>query len=699
MKQESFTSVFSKIFIFLSVVIFVFATFLIYSQIRLHSDILFLNELYRDIFLNNGNWSDWKLTPAPAYFPDMALYFIGSYIFEFAEQRIMFVLFLQAVLLLTTLIWLLKHLERSVSSNGIVAIILILTFVTLVIVKSDMWFYFNTANNHYSTLLLSLFLLGLILKFLSNTSYVLGLSIVLVGIIAKISSATFLIEFLFPALLMIGTILYMIRHDAHPEIKRKILILLLLLMSVLILGNIIEVLITFNNPMHGRTTISIDSVANSVRMFLLAIKNAFLLNNYYTFTLSVIALMSILLILVHTFSRMKLVLEYKIATYEVTLKDRLNLNRWKIDLTVIFWLYSVSISIIGSIASGGFIDLYCFRYYMFPIALSILICIVWLEKLNTKIYKLASIIFFISLAFMVIKIYSNFLEKGNVFDHNKYIDSGASKCMKEIMNKNKVHFASGISDYWMARSTSYGINHEVEIEPITNNLQPFFWMNSIGALVYPDNYKERFYNFVIIRKNEGDPFNFNSKSVGSLLPIGDNIFSCEEVGVDIWYYQGGELDSLIKNTQSVFLFKGKYSTHARFSGNMFPGTTGAVDGFSRGADSNKNQSGFLVYGPYIDLEEGSYTITLNYSSNAGEKLFNGLFEIGRFDLPHLTNKVSAYELKNGENQVLTFDVNIGKGGLKRMEMRIFYNGFGKLSVHEMSIMKNKPLNYKKSLDN
>lgn len=40
-----------------------------------HSDALYLPALYRDVFEEGGRWWGWRLTPAPYFFPDMALYF------------------------------------------------------------------------------------------------------------------------------------------------------------------------------------------------------------------------------------------------------------------------------------------------------------------------------------------------------------------------------------------------------------------------------------------------------------------------------------------------------------------------------------------------------------------------------------------------------------------------------------------------
>ncbi len=42
------------------------------------SDMLYLPALYKDVISNGGSFSDWFLTPAPYYFPDMPLYFLSN---------------------------------------------------------------------------------------------------------------------------------------------------------------------------------------------------------------------------------------------------------------------------------------------------------------------------------------------------------------------------------------------------------------------------------------------------------------------------------------------------------------------------------------------------------------------------------------------------------------------------------------------
>jgi hypothetical protein len=47
---------------------------LLVFKVNLHSDLLFLDSVAVDLFEHGGTWSNWKITPAPAYFPDMLAY-------------------------------------------------------------------------------------------------------------------------------------------------------------------------------------------------------------------------------------------------------------------------------------------------------------------------------------------------------------------------------------------------------------------------------------------------------------------------------------------------------------------------------------------------------------------------------------------------------------------------------------------------
>lgn len=71
------------------------------------SDFLYLPALYRDLVEEGGRWSGWKLTPAPYFFPDMALYFAldavtGPFVHAVlaygAAQLVLWVLVLQVLI-------------------------------------------------------------------------------------------------------------------------------------------------------------------------------------------------------------------------------------------------------------------------------------------------------------------------------------------------------------------------------------------------------------------------------------------------------------------------------------------------------------------------------------------------------------------------------------------------------------------------
>ena len=182
-----------------SFLVLILASWLLYFRIQFQSDILFLDDLATDLFLYGGAWKDWKLSIAPAYIPDIILYFFGYMIFPSIPLRIFFVTACQALILSILALWLARKIRPQLSVNATALIILMVAFSSLVASRSGMWLFFNSTNNHISSLLLSFLSLGLILVFFKRPNLITAILIVGVGSIAKSSSAIFLICFTLPA--------------------------------------------------------------------------------------------------------------------------------------------------------------------------------------------------------------------------------------------------------------------------------------------------------------------------------------------------------------------------------------------------------------------------------------------------------------------------------------------------------------------
>ncbi|MBN1207275.1 MAG: hypothetical protein JXB05_20490 [Myxococcaceae bacterium] len=78
------------------------------------ADNLYLPALYQDLFEAEGRWAGWRLTPAPYFFPDMALYFLlDALIDPFVHAALAY-----GVVQLVLLVLALRYLVRTVSPPG-----------------------------------------------------------------------------------------------------------------------------------------------------------------------------------------------------------------------------------------------------------------------------------------------------------------------------------------------------------------------------------------------------------------------------------------------------------------------------------------------------------------------------------------------------------------------------------------------------
>lgn len=115
-----------------------------------NSDTLYQPSLYRDLFEHANKLSDWRLNPAPNFFPDMALYsslmFVtnsdipwSSFLFSFIQLAVLCFLFLKLFRLLT----------HDVYELSTVSIILLFLFPLVFLIDGDFLFTFYMISNSY----------------------------------------------------------------------------------------------------------------------------------------------------------------------------------------------------------------------------------------------------------------------------------------------------------------------------------------------------------------------------------------------------------------------------------------------------------------------------------------------------------------------------------------------------------------------
>lgn len=676
---------------------------LLYFRIILHSDSLFLNALSTDLFRHHGYWSDWRLTPAPAYVPDMLLYFIGYWIMPDAVWRIFFVTACQAVILTFSCLWLARTIRPTLSVNARASIILMVAFVSLVSACSGMWFYFNACNNHFASLLFAVISLGLFLYFLERPKFFIAALIVFLGGIAKASSAVFLICFVVPVVASILIVLLVIgkKDWKNFQYKKRLIALLGLLATSQVFAWIIDKLLTYHDPLRDRVPESATAAANSFSLFLQATQNAFLLDNYLTF------IFSLLVALVFVFLIYRLFCNVQIQPENLIIKFPKSVQRdteWKLVACGFLLIVTIPLNIFGAILSGGFVDLAGYRYFMFPIALALVLALVISDRILNR-HGRSKDFFVYGIALLILLGEGNAIHKIYVFSQtnphmlashafaSKFSPSHVSErdvatCISQI-EQNGFELKAGIADYWLARGVSEQLPHKNPIMAVTNDLMPFFWMSTIGPMLRPENYPEYKYNFVVLQTpGQESSFDFTPLTVGQKLPKNYQVHFCAKAnGVQVWTYQGNELDLAVKAAQNQFLFKEKLGGSTIILGNTLPGNTGHVYGTGRVARAPKDQAGYLNYGPYVDLESGRYRVTINYSGTVHGNPKIGFVDMGRFDAPKQTVLLYKEDLKPAKSGVATAIFNIPVHGLQHIEIRTWFGGRGELVLRSIKIEK------------
>jgi hypothetical protein len=235
-----------------------------------------------------------------------------------------------------------------------------------------------------------------------------------------------------------------------------------------------------------------------------------------------------------------------------------NINQHQ-DFTFLYFMLVIPVTIIGSIFSGGFVDVFGYRYFSFPIALCLILWILVLDKesfFDGYFYALICIyILLLTIAFFSIKDFLSESGKKNLYQLYKtglYTEQEkTAECLNYLSSKG-FNLRGGVASFWNARGVSYKTRKNVFILPILNDAMPYFWMSTLGPLKHPQNYGSFYYNFSILNKaNIQDTFNFNTSTIGVLLPKPSEKIDCGDR--EIWIYKDQSLDEFIREKIKKFL--------------------------------------------------------------------------------------------------------------------------------------------------
>jgi hypothetical protein len=655
-------------------------------KVTLHSDLLFFDALTEDIFHYGGSFVDWKFPAAPAIFPDVLLYWASYFLFDSAVFRVAFVCIMQAVMLASACVYLGSVIRPMLSDSAKSLIVLSVAIVTLVSLKSNMWLFFNSTNNHIASLLCSLIGLAMLIQFARHKKYYYLIGVAVVTFLASVSTSLIALTFTIPIIVLAVIWALFFGLIGLKQVWPPVL-------AVLLGSSASAVVSAIFSPLSAaatkeRLSLSVDRIAHAISMFREAFKLSFSPDNLYTLFLSIFFIVVFIWVLVAALAQVKIQKFDKSNSISVGFKN-FNENRWIIGLSF-YWCVASIVTVLGSLVTAGFADPWGFRYFSLPICIGVLI---WILLLDTKgvlgrSYFKATISFIAVLCILVTGqtwlsfIKTNHVERQDALFYGRSIYTAEVACLKEIEDSGFL-FESGLGDYWSARGLRYRFNNEKFILPITNDGSVFFHMMGLGPLETPIKYGAGRYNFAILNKsNTQTQFNLTPETVGKLLPAPSAIHSCKNSTYEVWTYSDETLDRFVKkNINQLLIGLHRNGSFLEMDASTLPGVIGKIKDHARVANQGVDSTGFLTYGPYMRLPKGHYVLSIDYEASAdGSKWDYGVFGIPNSPPISLGEGLLPRSASGQVEHSFILDKDIG-----HFEIRTWYGGFGRLVINKVQI--------------
>lgn len=539
---------------------------LLYFQVQLQSDSLFLEDVSRNILSQGGDWENWRLTPAPAYVPDMLLYFLAFSLGPSVVMHIWFVSFVQAILLGLAMMFLTRQVQGAFRLRTQALAVGLVAAITLASAFSEVWVYFQSTNNHFASLLFGLVATGLVIQVFRGGRWrwpaVAGL--VLSGVAGLASTSIYLLAVAAPLVAAMGTILVIgvIGRRGSPRTRRSAIIVGVAVAVGVLLGLLVSALVTPDQPTGGRFGLSgalavrgLSALKTSL-LYVLGDGGPVVLGLFLFFA---IALGYLIVRAVRAGSPRRELPDRRLGVSVVV--PRLDPLDSRAALALGTWIaaWSLVIDVSGSVASGGIVDPHGYRYFLFPLVLIAALAVIDVSMRHVERARWGGIGTLLVAAVLLVAVA---LGAPGRIAHPRAdpISTPAAACLQDVRDAG-VDIDSGIADYWLTRGVGFQLDPSPAIVPVWATLEPFYWMWSIDAVEHPDRYPPRVYNFAIVHQgstgDEGAPWNMNEVALAEMLPAPDEVFECESGDLEIWTWDDDAMDDVVTGFWADWISRGE----------------------------------------------------------------------------------------------------------------------------------------------
>jgi len=437
-----------------------------------NSDALYLPVLFSDIFNNNGNLSDWYLTPAPYFFPDFLIYYIAHTFSKNIFTQIEVFFTLQIIFTQASIYLLARQINATYALESSTLGIALIIF--LAVTTGEPFIFVFSSAHHFGTLISLILTTALWLKInttqIQKNRNILLLTASSISFLSSLSDNLFLVQAIAPFAIT-ATIIFFI----EKERTIKYMAMMALVVASGIIGSLSYRIFITNDTRFFSTNkgLSIEYFFHNLNEVGHTIY--LLLSNNHTYT--IIIAVSVILI-------------------ALSLLKATNSNQRFLALMTLISIPATIISISFLVSPAPL------RYFIPTLIIPIVISLILATNFLTKKFILGFNLIATTLVMILLLAKASTTVAKNSITLDYYPDE--IRCFDEALGTNE--FRRGIAHYWDAKRIQAFSKRNITIAQYLENLDQFKWITS-------NKFFSSEYSFVIVNESTPSPHRIRENDI------------------------------------------------------------------------------------------------------------------------------------------------------------------------------------------
>lgn len=574
-----------------------------------NSDSIYLASLFEDIFVNQGSFSSWHLTPAPYFFPDMVLFFAIKSLVPTTYYTFYYYAILQIIivyLLSSKLLFLISSKKHHLALFSLIYVSAVFFLTTKNIYLYTYALFSAYRFGSFINGLLFLITLVATIRCDSFAKQVRACIFLVIWVaLGTASDLLFLLWFVIPSLIaIIGSNLF--QGNAIEKLFPVLKISLSSLAGI-VFGILLKNILTDNT--ESRYLFIGESLLSQLRILLLDL-SSFSRQSPIAFALTLLFYSVII------FKAAKVILSNEFFGRNNRENDSFDI----ISFFKLFILLSPAITAFALAINGVFsVSRYLLNVFWFPVIFS------WVGYLEVSFFSI-NLIKYIWFALVVLLGVLSIPTQPVYGEYYPPVVKCVDQAIVAFKDASGETPQVGISGYWHAKLITEFSKKNAKVVQVNRDLSEFSWINN------PDWYREA-YDFAVVPQEINTIDNHFIPDRSKLEELNGppkeqivcNDFALSQYQnsensdkVEILFYELGGLQ-----TQRFQKVGDTYTWYACELPSQI-GTIGENCSRDKASDSG---SGFLTFGPYEGLPTGEYIVDITYASSADESTSVGHWDV------------------------------------------------------------------------